>query len=1373
MERSPSLKKTLDDVKYEQYVNNLHDRLPQLTDPSDIDCQRWPWELLQNAKDTVVKRTNPEERYVDVTIKYYTDSEGKKKLYFEHNGDQFTNKAITGLIWKFSAEKRNEQTTEDGLTRDKQSTGRFGTGFMTTHALSLTVDVSGSLFHDGEDVMRNVSVDFTLHREGPDDEAYKAGVDRTEREIDENMDKKTIPVGQILPTRFTYHLNKDASEKAARMGIENVRANAAQTMLFCPSVRSITVIDEENNVSFKIIRKNNNESKNVIKETVFVEESSDKNGPITRRFISKEIEEYSKEISSHWKAKDRNLRLHVAVEVDKENNILPIPSTSPAVYCSLPLIGFESMSLPFYINSNDFEPATERTSLYLKKKRYEYRTNEETDDEEQFYLPSGINWSIFERSLSLYESVVDYLIDNGYNKRYNLINGLGEILNGAWGIETKNCLASRFILPLRNMLVQKELVRTSVGYRSINSEVKFVECSKDCNLHIFYEICKTIYGKNLAVEDENENWVALKWGRFTFDVEFDEKKTESENPTFPTVKYDKVAKYIEEATYIDNLNLILKNDVDTDSNSDAEQQKAFVVSQKLQWLNKFYEWIEVSKITNLADKKIVPNRIGEFCSIEQGCDLKDASDIPTSIFDFMKRIGINWDKNLLMEGVQHVTLTKETKDNIVTAIKNKTKEIRDYTYDNESTKLIKLMPLLLALPANEDGRTEEFYQKRVQIVSILNTMYRSQISCIESITLGLKSETWEDTDKWLMNVVAKEIANRKKLDVIVEGDTADVILNKYCTATWLSGTLNFMFQKSYLHQEDITSKEDKTDTLSIIPNRYGEFCPINKLYTQGSIPDELLSDELNKTGYDIKNELLYKNFVLNEKVIITDKPLTSLATTYNHFFNSTEKESDKLAVAKFIIHLIPECGDLCQETRTLYNEFIKAKDEEITTKTIATSELNIWEGAKHFILSFLANNASNLGSIESIGKNISISEEQYKQDKEHYQGKGIAWLNKLLSQIERNKVDIPNDVKLTPDWYGTLHCNSDMVYDGSQLQNYHNAARLIGIIDGQLWKYFNQREFDDENLTLSIVHPNFINVSTYQNITNEKVFDLADRMIWYCSRSYSFEWKNILKDAIKTLLSFFDENERCASWPGNYSKGDERLNKLFKETYPRRKELSYDFIFDAETKARFSQMNDNYSSDEMEILIENKEFVKRILQNKDLVTIQKIIEEFPDTDFKSILSILRKEQGDYNTDSFQQSISDERKREIGDKGECYVYELLCKQFGDSNIKWSNYMGVDNFDRIVKFNGKDYRLATTIHDFDFIVSQNGKTIYIEVKTTVGNIENSKDFPLIFETKEWAWIDKNQDEETLHYIVRVFDIEGTPKAYFLKQALSINY
>ena len=112
MKRPGSLDSTLADVKYEQYINNLHDRLPSLIDPLDIDCNRWPWELVQNAKDTVVHRA-PERRFVDVIFRYYKDKEGKLKLCFQHNGAQFSDKAITGIIWKFSAEKRNEMFTEN------------------------------------------------------------------------------------------------------------------------------------------------------------------------------------------------------------------------------------------------------------------------------------------------------------------------------------------------------------------------------------------------------------------------------------------------------------------------------------------------------------------------------------------------------------------------------------------------------------------------------------------------------------------------------------------------------------------------------------------------------------------------------------------------------------------------------------------------------------------------------------------------------------------------------------------------------------------------------------------------------------------------------------------------------------------------------------------------------------------------------------------------------------------------------------------------------------------------------------------------------------------------------------------------------------
>ena len=144
--RPKSITTELDNVKYEQYCNSIASRLSQLVNPDDVDCKRWPWELLQNAKDTVVKRP-ADKRFVEITIKYYINEFGKKELYFEHNGEQFTSKAIVGLIWKFSAEKRDEEITEDGLKRDKQSTGRFGTGFLTTHALSRTISISGSM-HD-------------------------------------------------------------------------------------------------------------------------------------------------------------------------------------------------------------------------------------------------------------------------------------------------------------------------------------------------------------------------------------------------------------------------------------------------------------------------------------------------------------------------------------------------------------------------------------------------------------------------------------------------------------------------------------------------------------------------------------------------------------------------------------------------------------------------------------------------------------------------------------------------------------------------------------------------------------------------------------------------------------------------------------------------------------------------------------------------------------------------------------------------------------------------------------------------------------------------------------------------------------------------
>mgnify|MGYP006333323839 CR=1 FL=1 len=53
-----------------------------------------------------------------------------------------------------------------------------------------------------------------------------------------------------------------------------------------------------------------------------------------------------------------------------------------------------------------------------------------------------------------------------------------------------------------------------------------------------------------------------------------------------------------------------------------------------------------------------------------------------------------------------------------------------------------------------------------------------------------------------MNVMANEIASKKCLDQCNESDNEEDKANKYCTATWLSEFLDFMFDRHYLHQED-------------------------------------------------------------------------------------------------------------------------------------------------------------------------------------------------------------------------------------------------------------------------------------------------------------------------------------------------------------------------------------------------------------------------------------------------------------------------------------------------------------------------------------------------------------------------------------------
>ena len=300
---------------YEQYCNSVGGRLRKLDCPEDVDCKRWPWELIQNAKDTVVKREN--DKFVDVVFRRYIDDKGHQCLSFSHNGAPFSAKALVGLKWKFSAEKRNEEITEDGIRRDKQSTGRFGTGFLTTHALSRTIDIKGALETKDNGL---VAVDMTLYRNGTTDEELKNGLLRTEKETRYNEREIEWKDGRPI-TEFIYHLDREDKNRPAQMGIANLMDNSAQTMTFCPTIRSITINDEIEAIYYKICRKGNDKP---IQGTIVQCEFEETKGSNcqNRIFIINSIEEPNQELTSLKKI-ERNLRLQLAIEVTAGKKVKP------------------------------------------------------------------------------------------------------------------------------------------------------------------------------------------------------------------------------------------------------------------------------------------------------------------------------------------------------------------------------------------------------------------------------------------------------------------------------------------------------------------------------------------------------------------------------------------------------------------------------------------------------------------------------------------------------------------------------------------------------------------------------------------------------------------------------------------------------------------------------------------------------------------------------------------------------------------------------------------------------------------------------------------------------------------------------------------
>lgn len=351
-----------------QTASKIFDALTKLYNSVNSNSsRRWIWELIQNAKDLSYDQTP-----VDITVDLETENESC--LRFKHNGKNFDIDQITYLIKQVSSKDRIESS---------KTTGKFGTGFLSTHLLSKTITVDGIL-DVGDDNYSSFSINMDRDAESLEEMINK--VDQALKDRDRLIE--TSEFIEFSPrdynTSFTYHLN-EKSLNYAKDGISDLSMCLPYTLLFIDSIGEVGV--KHTGISY--VRNGILQENDVLIYTI-----DEKNhGEVTKRYFIKLDED--------------DVAIAVELELDESGNynIKPMDESLPKMFCDFPLLGSETFGLPFVINSPHFNPTEPRDGIFLGD-----NDTKETNENKALML----------KGVEMYGRLLDLCSGNKYGSLYNL-----------------------------------------------------------------------------------------------------------------------------------------------------------------------------------------------------------------------------------------------------------------------------------------------------------------------------------------------------------------------------------------------------------------------------------------------------------------------------------------------------------------------------------------------------------------------------------------------------------------------------------------------------------------------------------------------------------------------------------------------------------------------------------------------------------------------------------------------------------------------------------------------------------------------------------------------------------------------------------------
>lgn len=449
-----------------QAANKIIDMLKDLESKNDeITAYRWVWELIQNAKD-VPNSTGK----VDIEINF---DEARKVLVFKHNGRLFATKNIIFLIEQVSTKERGK------IEKTEKTTGKFGTGFLTTHLLSRKVNVSGYIQDEGDPISKfNIDLDRTSNEQ----KEIIASIENSCNQLVHNSYEVHEEINENeFNTCFTYELD-DYGKTVASEGINNLITTSPFIFAFVPQINSITI----NANGYTQIIKRDIDSTIKLSNSRVVVTCITANGKKTYRYIVLLNNE------------DKSVELAIEVENNQRGkSVCAINGNLPKLYCDFPLLGTNDFAFPVAINCRAFNPTEPRNGIFLTSK-------EDRKD------PSDVeaNKNNIKIAVKLYKILLAYFVKEQYHAIFNIVKIVEQSKKDWLSI---NWINENVIDELKDFISEEAIVKTIGGdYCSIIDLLLPTHDNKQARLEL-WKLASKVYPDKLPPKEEFENWYNSLW----------------------------------------------------------------------------------------------------------------------------------------------------------------------------------------------------------------------------------------------------------------------------------------------------------------------------------------------------------------------------------------------------------------------------------------------------------------------------------------------------------------------------------------------------------------------------------------------------------------------------------------------------------------------------------------------------------------------------------------------------------------------------------------------------------------------------------------------------------------------------------------------